>query len=1046
MIISIIMFTTNDHQQQMYNNNDHQQHNVHNNNDHQHHNVHSNNGHQHHNTHGNNDHQHHNIHGNNGHQQHNIHINDNHQYQNGINGNNQHSVQVQINQEFEQHHQNLNNVLPNFRPNSDHLNVHNYEQNLAPHLKPPALRDSEQYNYPVHIPQQHQSAKHNSPPSIPDFRPTTVLSNIQTLQLGTPGTNGGNRYDNPTLHDQILLPENHIVEHSTVNPLLVNIQPSQVANVIIPHGGSTALIYSGEPEKHSQKGEIFNDPSPYPDKEGLVGIDSFSTLSPSNPTEGSANSARLPSNAIRMDVPVSPFGNQRPRPQKRPPTKDIPNIFPNRRPHPNSGLVVNPHKPHRPQSEAYPVYESTGLEYMSPPPPPKPSVFNNFNQNLGEQLHINSNRPQIDEDFVYGGNDSEETEGGEIIQESNSRPLRPGQVHAEIANTASTSMPIDSVDDKESNDQIINNNKHNFNKIYSTLPTRNTFESIDQEIPSDFIADNIPEPTSSSDGEGIKISVVNSKPMQLENVPINEENNQPPIIKGRPGINHYNDGSGINSFGDSSQATVAIGKPTSLLPQEGGVGVHSSILAVEDTKEPSNNAVIPTHATNNQQDFIESLFSNHKNEQESFDSQKVNSGKPVTNYIPTIPAPFDDTLPTMNMDEKPPPLTFNAHNTQQNYNNLPNVNPTFDLETQSNTPRPFGAQKPEPTPFDRNSASQDESVMGLSPPPPVSTQFTKQEDTSRRPILNLGVPQRRPHPSRLKPRPSPSSPPYKFEIPRPIQQKRPESNPPKPTKASDSTILSPPPPPPQQPPTPTDVLSPPKPDKTYYNNNSPSHQQGDKVNSFWYTSTTQKPLNSTYDSINPILAGILTVEENSQRPEVITADTKVVMNNAIKGHHHNKPSNGVKVGEKPAFQTVVIGKPVDNVPSQNVVIAPTNVQQPDLITEWEEGNLEGSEYVSEDHPNKVTPIYQKSSESSVVINTGATTIFGNLFTKPSFTTKVIKPTKVTHSIISMVIEPDYIDAMDDVNLQPKDRNRIKNQERQPGSERENSILQKFYPQ
>lgn len=34
-----------------------------------------------------------------------------------------------------------------------------------------------------------------------------------------------------------------VVESSTGQPLFVNIQPSQIAKVVIPHGSSSALIY-----------------------------------------------------------------------------------------------------------------------------------------------------------------------------------------------------------------------------------------------------------------------------------------------------------------------------------------------------------------------------------------------------------------------------------------------------------------------------------------------------------------------------------------------------------------------------------------------------------------------------------------------------------------------------------------------------------------------------------------------------------------------------------------------------------------------------------
>ncbi|CAK1595421.1 unnamed protein product [Parnassius mnemosyne] len=55
------------------------------------------------------------------------------------------------------------------------------------------------------------------------------------------------------------------IGHDLVNkPFLVDIQPSRVANVIIPHGSSTALVFAGSSEPH-KTGEYIDDPLPYPE-------------------------------------------------------------------------------------------------------------------------------------------------------------------------------------------------------------------------------------------------------------------------------------------------------------------------------------------------------------------------------------------------------------------------------------------------------------------------------------------------------------------------------------------------------------------------------------------------------------------------------------------------------------------------------------------------------------------------------------------------------------------------------------------------------------
>lgn len=66
------------------------------------------------------------------------------------------------------------------------------------------------------------------------------------------------------INEPIVLPE--VIERSTGQPLLVNIQPSQVAFVNIPFNRTTALIYGGSTEPH-KNGQYFDDPSPYPEPE-----------------------------------------------------------------------------------------------------------------------------------------------------------------------------------------------------------------------------------------------------------------------------------------------------------------------------------------------------------------------------------------------------------------------------------------------------------------------------------------------------------------------------------------------------------------------------------------------------------------------------------------------------------------------------------------------------------------------------------------------------------------------------------------------------------
>lgn len=61
-----------------------------------------------------------------------------------------------------------------------------------------------------------------------------------------------------------------VVESATGQPLFVNIQPSQIAKVVIPHGSSSALIFGGVQEMH-KSGEYFDEPT---DKDQVIRIHS----------------------------------------------------------------------------------------------------------------------------------------------------------------------------------------------------------------------------------------------------------------------------------------------------------------------------------------------------------------------------------------------------------------------------------------------------------------------------------------------------------------------------------------------------------------------------------------------------------------------------------------------------------------------------------------------------------------------------------------------------------------------------------------------------
>ncbi|CAB0001305.1 unnamed protein product [Nesidiocoris tenuis] len=240
--------------------------------------------------------------------------------------------------------------------------------------------------------------------------------------------------------------------------LLVNIQPSQVANVVIPHGISTALIYSGgSSEVPSQKGEIFNEPSPYPDAEvGLVGVAGLST---------SGESTHVPSNAVRLDVPVSPQA------------VDIQSL---KRPtHTDLGW-------HRNQSKRPPTSlldDASGLEFMTPPPPPHPQISSYVNYHL----------------------------------------------------------PKDQTDDQEGEYSV--NNEYHAESGENSNPNVKNWPQWDSKINSGLVLPNRPRPfrpfsnyTNDLGPPGVQYSVINSKPVLLGH---ENTEKQPPIVKGKPSVTSF---------------------------------------------------------------------------------------------------------------------------------------------------------------------------------------------------------------------------------------------------------------------------------------------------------------------------------------------------------------------------------------------------------------------------------------------------------------------------------------------------------------------------
>lgn len=284
------------------------------------------------------------------------------------------------------------------------------------------------------------------PLSKPDPWPTKFVTDVQPLVLTNPSIQPQVSYGN-----QYLITSNQpsFLEQSAIDPLLVNIKPSQVAQVVIPHGSQTALIYSDQPAVgHGPKGEIFNDPQPYPENQvnpGFVGLEIYGTLNPTNNI-----TSKIPANAMHFDVPVSP-----------------------------AGISVG-------DSESHHVVlfdNETGEIKTRPVHVLKPPNSNNKYVTPPKISHVNSlvRRPDAE---LSVEDDLLQFEDGEVTQESKKTLLRPGEVpfgvHSseldEDRTPIITGKPL--VNNFNGEEQILSIGQPINNKEHSELKPGNTYAPI----------------------------------------------------------------------------------------------------------------------------------------------------------------------------------------------------------------------------------------------------------------------------------------------------------------------------------------------------------------------------------------------------------------------------------------------------------------------------------------------------------------------------------------------------------------------------------------
>ncbi|XP_015120188.1 LOW QUALITY PROTEIN: mucin-17 [Diachasma alloeum] len=222
--------------------------------------------------------------------------------------------------------------------------------------------------------------------SRPPWAQKDPIVTVETLESYSHGEQiATKRPESPESSEPIIHQVPHVIDRSTGQPLLVNIQPSQVANVVIPQGGTQALIFGDTSEPHIS-GQYFDDPSPYPEPEVGPGIDklednlSHYMLPPPNPS----GSFKLPGNNFVHTIPISNSKIQGNfydivKPEKTP--SDIrliqrPDIHGQSQGHVHTEILVhhspdNLHLRQTPQGNQNQISQGSIYVDLSPPPPPR---------------------------------------------------------------------------------------------------------------------------------------------------------------------------------------------------------------------------------------------------------------------------------------------------------------------------------------------------------------------------------------------------------------------------------------------------------------------------------------------------------------------------------------------------------------------------------------------------------------------------------------------------------------------------------------------------
>lgn len=961
------------------------------------------------------------------------------------------------------HHAPLKDRIP-VMEHGYHSSAHHLQpEDGIPLLPPPVVKP----DISDHLPSIQEDYKDSNKQIMFSPAKASAISGLQTVPQSKPVTQG-----NDIIHGNPIpvfaQTEPNPLDRSSGTPLLVNIQPSQIANIIIPHSGSTVSHTFSD---HSNE---FYGPSPYllpESKPVFVGTDEVENepnnmhtphvsqvsgtrmdlppqesentnhasdniseqginveISPGqginvdvspghginvdvSPGQGinvdvrpgqglnveiapghfSLDGEHMSSSGIVLDVPLQGrpgSSNRRPIPNannhRHRPSQPITQQLPPPRSHANHYPVASPPALH---SHPFSHRPMTPTDFMIPPPPPhthvKPDSFHNSGNFHGPVIPLNPTGllppgPKTQDHLIQSdeNDDPIEVEGGEVTQESNQRPLKPGQIPVEVivANSASTHRPVvlkPGTTLGAKHDEVLHQMK----------PPQSMFDK-------PLLPDRLPKPNFDN----------------RRHKPNHKEHTNIPAIEQRPHHNRPQPSSGKESYSTNAHESLQKLRPNEgpLFPNFEEIPQHSKPeVIIEDRPHTSNNK---NHMKENPVTSsldVNSDIVQPQNHQPELTDTKLHSGLEQQSAFGNFNGNFHSNKTEGinfnggNMKHRPQQPVFDKHNYLHKLDRPSTSESLFDLESQANTPRPFHIlpSAPKRPNFDFNS---DELVVGLSPPPRVTPAGSsgqrfpvvgiEPQISSYKPVVSTGN-QRRP-PIRNKP------PPYKFETP-------PTTELPSTTqKTSDKRPF-------WIHPTLHEISSP---IDSHLDSATKPNEDDDK-NSIKKPSL---PLDSNHTHRHPVTTWRPPLPPDRPRPLRPSTAPPTQPNNSYSSAASDDTSVGLEShtitagavtpllsNSESVLQTVVIGKPIPQAP----VISPSAVKDSEKRKTtynaevlWNDDIIVGSESpipveqgiatISENNQRKKTSM---PIATPTLISSGSNTIYGNLFTKPS--TTVVKPSK-----------------------------------------------------